>query len=153
MRAGTFPATVLKTTFTTSQKKKTPGFLVDVTVHDDEEGDFDHFGYIWISKETEKSLRMARKSMKAIGWDIDNDDLKALADLPLALKGKKCEVVIVEEVYNDQATLKIAFFNEPSKPGDPSLLDDLTKALRSVKSKKADHDEPEPGPKDDEIPF
>lgn len=92
-------------------------------------------GEIWL---TEKSMNMARKSLKAIGFDVDSRNIGEL-DLDHALlNGQKCQVDIQEEVFKNEARLKVKWINPLPKPKSQTQLDTITKALRAAKSRRPD---------------
>lgn len=100
--------------------------------------------WVYIVAGNEKNLRIARKSLKAIGFDPDKQDIGELQSNPTMLAGKECDLDIAPEEYNGNTTMKVKWINPLHKTADQKQLAALTKGLRSVKSK---NDE------DEDIPF
>ena len=81
---------------------------------------------------TEKSLGIARASLKACGFNIDTTDLSALDQFPSPIEGN--EVPIYVEDYNGKLRANVELNRKP----EPGTLADLTKSLRDVKKKTGD---------------
>lgn len=82
---------------------------------------------------SEKSLQITRKSLKAMGFDIDKRDIGELEQNHELLKGAPVRTVIEEHEYNGKVSNRIAWINAIPKPAPKNSLDALTKKLRSVK--------------------
>jgi hypothetical protein len=122
-------------------EKQTPFVLIKFNLKGTEE----HINaWIYIVAGNEKNLRIARKSLKAIGFDPDTQDIGELQTNPTLLAGKECELELAAEEYNGNTTIKVKWINPFRKPVEKQQLAALTKGLRSVKSKDAE---------DDDIPF
>ncbi len=119
-------------------EKQTPFVLIKFKLKGTEE----HINaWVYIVAGNEKNLRIARKSLKAIGFDPDTQDIGLLQSNPTLLAGKECELELAAEEYNGSTTIKVKWINTPRKPVEKSMLATLTKGLRSVKSKDVDEDE------------
>lgn len=95
-------------------------------------------GVKYLTFGTEKSVQFARKSLKAIGFDIDAKTLDDLAEKPTMLDGNECEAVVQENEYNGKITNQIAFLNAIPKPAGKAKLKDLTAKLRNTKTANAE---------------
>lgn len=130
MRPGKHVGTVIKHTYGHSAQKGTPHFHVEFQV-DSDTGSEMIAGDIWL---TDAAMGMARKSLKAMGYDPDTQDLDALVDNPALLMGHKVTLEIVEEEGRDgEWRLKVAFINAVAGPVAPDELKRLSKSLRDVK--------------------
>lgn len=87
----------------------------------------------YLGNKTPKQLEILRKSLKAIGFDIDKYPLSQLVNHPDSLDGEMCEVVVEENQYNGNTTNQIAWINKLRKAPPASTLDELTAKLRAVK--------------------
>lgn len=85
-----------------------------------------------------KSAAIARKSMKAMGFDVDNRSLDEIVANPELLKGAKVGVTVEENVYNGNVTNRIAWINSIRKPPTKDGLSKLTSALRNAKDSNAE---------------
>lgn len=90
-------------------------------------------GNIWL---TPAAMGTARKSIKAIGFEIDKKELVEMDVNQTLLAGNKCQLDIQEEVYNDELRTVVKWINPIPKPKDPAELTRLTAALRAVKKQK-----------------
>lgn len=97
---------------------------------------------VWL---TDKAMGIARKSLKAIGFDVDKQNVLALDENPTLLAGNKCELDIRPETYNGETSLKVAWINPIPEPKSQATFDKITDQLRKVK--KTDEAEKE------DIPF
>lgn len=97
--------------------------------------------WVYIVAGNNKNLRIARKSLKAIGFDPDTQDVGQLQSNPTLLAGKECELELGSEEYNGSTQIKVKWINPLRKPVEQNQLAALTKGLRSVKSKDSDDDE------------
>ena len=124
MRPGKYIATVQSHQLTNS-KAGTWGVLVNFTVDEEEIS-----GTIWL---TGKAMGIARKSLKAIGFDPDTENISILNLDHGHLTGHQCEIDVQEETYQGVERLKIAWIN----PLPRELTDDdamtLTESLRNAK--------------------
>jgi hypothetical protein len=122
--------TVIRHDFGHSQVKGTPQFAIGFNVVS-ETGAETITAYVYL---TEKAMGMARKSLKAIGFDPDNESLQTLVDNPIKLIGREASLTIAEEQRQDgEYQLKVAYIDpvaEPPKAGEIASLDG---ALRAVK--------------------
>lgn len=124
MDEGIYEAEVVETRFGVSGIKKSP--RLEVLFQIEAQGNESIWGHIYFTNKG-----MARKSIKAIGFDIDNKGLEELRDNNHLLTGQKCEVEIEDD---SQYGLKVKWINKIG--GDASLnLKELTKELRDVKKK------------------
>lgn len=80
---------------------------------------------------TEKSMGMARASLKACGFDVDTHPLSALDSSPPMLKGNK--VAIMVEEFNGKTRCSI----DLNQRADKEQCDAMTKALRAAKKSNA----------------
>jgi hypothetical protein len=94
-------------------------------------------GYLYTS---DKAIGIARKSMKAIGFDIDTRDLNELCDNPKLLDGNEAEIDVVEEEYKGKIRTKIAWINPVARKVSKEDLQRLTHALRNAKRANEDLD-------------
>lgn len=92
-------------------------------------------GWKYVNNKTEKGLTFMRKTLKAIGFDPDKNDLSYLAGNPDALNETECEAVVGENDWNGQITNRIDWLNPLRKKPDATKLSSLTNAIRSIKSK------------------
>src|SRR4051812_14698007 len=60
---------------------------------------------------SEKSLQIARKSLKAIGFDIDTRDIGELQENQTLLKGVRAILVVEEHEYKGNVANRIAWIN------------------------------------------
>ncbi len=127
---------VIKTEYGHSEQKGTPRFRVYFEVENMIDGTREAIhGDIYL---TDKAMGMARKSLKALGFDPDKQDLDALVSNPNLLTGNKATLDIQEE--HDQKgnpRLKVAFINPLPKPPEKDELKKLSQALRDVKKVEA----------------
>ena len=146
MEEGTQNAEVIETRFGVSPAKKTPR----LEVHFKLEGNEAIWGHIYFTNKP-----LARKSIKAIGFDIDNRGLDELRNDNFILTGEKCEVELEDDA---QYGMKVKWIN--ALGGDADLdLTKLTTDLRNAKKKgksgpapEAAEDASSPEPPED-IPF
>lgn len=133
MIPGKYTATVLRHDFGHSSQKGTPHFHVSFEVLS-ETGSESVAGDIWL---TEAAMGMARKSLKAMGFDPDTEDLQTLVDNPIKLIGRECSIVVVEEEGQDgEFRTKVAFINPLSEPPKAGEIAGIAKALKDVKGSK-----------------
>lgn len=67
-------------------------------------------GAIWL---TRKALNQARRSLEALGFDVDNSELQILQDQPIFLAGRRAEIVVEMETWNGQERAKVRWINRP----------------------------------------
>jgi len=132
---GIYKSVVEKHWLTTSQVGN-PGLSIKVKIDDDWDSGQTFIGTIWF---TEKSMGMARGQLRALGFDMDANELADLEDT-ISLVGVKVDVELKEEVYNGRSELRIARFGGPAPPPTKAALAAATKALRSVKKSPANSD-------------
>lgn len=103
---------------------------------------------------TPKAMGIARKSLKAIGFDPDRQTLDEFQRDQALCKGKRAEIEIEDHEYKGETTLRVKWINPLPKPVDENTLSNLTKALRAVKKKDAEEEMPTP-PEEvgEDIPF
>ena len=65
---------------------------------------------------TDKSAHITRKSLKAMGFDMDKNSTILLQEKPELLKGNKVQVVVEEHEYNGKITNRITWINAIKKP-------------------------------------
>lgn len=130
MIPGKHQAKVVTCTYGHSSQKLTPQFEV-VFLVDDATGGEQITGYIYL---TEKAMGIARKSLKAMGFNPDDQELDVLVKNPALLAGNEAQIVVVEEEGQDgEYRMKVAFINPLPGPADANELKKLSKALRDVK--------------------
>lgn len=130
MIPGKHQAKVVTCTYGHSSQKLTPQFEV-VFLVDDATGGEQITGYIYL---TEKAMGIARKSLKAMGFNPDDQELDVLVKNPALLAGNEAQIVVVEEEGQDgEYRMKVAFINPLPGPADLNELKKLSKALRDVK--------------------
>lgn len=95
---------------------------------------------------TDKSIGMARASLKACGFDPDKQDLAEIDCMPPCLQGKVVD--LIAEEWNGKLRLSINL----SQRMDKTKLSSLTQALRDVKKSKGDASPPAHR-EDGDIPF
>jgi len=82
---------------------------------------------------TPRAMGVARKSLQAMGLDIDAVGLSALDLDPKMLDGNTCEIDVEEEEYNNKLYSKVKWINAIKNKPTSKTLDALTKSLRDVK--------------------
>lgn len=85
-----------------------------------------------------KSAAIARKSLKAMGFDCDKRELDEIVKNRSLLKGAKVRAVVEEHEWNGNITNRIAWLNAIPKTPDKSGLGKLTSALRNAKNDNAE---------------
>lgn len=95
-------------------------------------------GTKYIGDKTPKSLEIMRKTLKAVGFDIDKYDIAQLVAQPESLDGEQVEVVVGENVYNGTTSNRIDWINKLRKPPAQPALSNLTAKLRAVKKEGED---------------
>lgn len=119
-------------------EKQTPFVLIKFKL----EGTEEYINaWVYIVAGNEKNLRIARKSLKAIGFDPDTQDIGELQSNQTLLAGNKCELELGSEEYNGSTSIKVKWINHFKKPVEQKQLAALTKGLRSVKSKDTEEDD------------
>ena len=88
--------------------------------------------------KSEKSAQICRKSLSAMGFSMDNQDLGDLQKNPAMLKGNVCRVVIEENEYKGNVSNRISWINAIPKPAGKSLLAQAQAKLRNVKTQNAE---------------
>lgn len=96
-------------------------------------------GTKYLGTKTPKSFGIMRKSLKAMGFDVDKLDIQELVNNEALLDGKKCEVTVEENEYNGKISNQIAWINALRQCPEANDMAELTKKLREVK--KADEEE------------
>ena len=134
MNPGTYSATVIKTRFGEASTG-TPFISVQFSVTDDTGTVEEIWGNIYLSP---KAMPMARKSLKAIGFDIDNRSLCDLEDQPEILASNECEIVVDEEEYRGVASLKVKYINRKRTKLGRETLSRYDAALRAAKHQDED---------------
>jgi hypothetical protein len=86
----------------------------------------------------EKALGMARKSLKAMNFDIDKRSLDDLCENPATCAGVKIQVTVEENEYNGAVTNRIAWINAIPKTPPKKQVSSLTDALRLAKKANAE---------------
>ena len=87
---------------------------------------------------SEKSLEITRKSLRAMGFDIDKRDIGELQENQTLLKGAAVRLVVGEHEYKGNVTNQIQWINAIQKPAPKSALSALTQKLRNVKKSNAE---------------
>lgn len=85
-----------------------------------------------------KSAAIARKSLKAMGFDCDNRSLDEIIANRKLLAGAKIRAVVEEHEWNGNITNRIAWLNAIPKPPNKEALSKLTSALRNAKNDNAE---------------
>jgi hypothetical protein len=146
MDEGIYNATVVEHRFGESPRKKTPRLEVHFQLETDE----NIWGHIYF-----KNKEMARRSIKAIGFDIDNMDLAKLKSDTRFLTGNRCELELEDRGQYGVQVKWINSIGGSSGGGGGFDLGKLTQDLRDAKkqgeSGPAPAPAPEPNPED--IPF
>ncbi len=144
MDEGIYEAEVVETRFGVSGIKKSP--RLEVLFQIEAQGNESIWGHIYFTNKG-----MARKSIKAIGFDIDNKGLEELRDNNHLLTGQKCEVEIEDD---SQYGLKVKWINPLGGGGEVDLTK-LTTDLRNAKKKGKSGPAPEPTAVEppEDIPF
>lgn len=89
---------------------------------------------------SEKSLQITRKSLKAMGFDIDSRDIGELESNHELLKGKKVRCTVDEQEYKGKVANKITWINPIPKAPEKIVLANLTMKLRQVKKENVDNE-------------
>lgn len=87
--------------------------------------------------KSEKSAQICRKSLSAMGFSMDAQDLGELQKNPALLKGNACRVVIEEAEWKGNVSNRISWINAIPKPAGKSLLAQAQAKLRNVKNDNA----------------
>ena len=86
---------------------------------------------------TDKAAQITRKSLKAMGFDMDKNSTILLQEKPELLKGNKVRVVVEEHEYNGKITNRITWINAIKKPAPKASIANLDARLRNVKNVNA----------------
>jgi len=157
MIPGVYDAEVLGHWLTTSQAGNA-GLSVKVLVADKFGATEEMVGTIWL---TAKSMRMARTQLKALGFDVDTQEIVTLNENPeegMSLVGHKCQVTLKEDDYRNRIEIRIAFFGGGAKPPTAEQLAAAQRGLRAAKGKakaapEVNTDAINPATKGEDIPF
>ena len=84
---------------------------------------------------SEKAMRMARKSLKAIGFDPDSLTTSELQNSPELLRGHECEIVVDVDDYRGDGSLCVKYINAKREPVTGDAMKPIDAALRAVASK------------------
>ena len=84
---------------------------------------------------TEKSMELARKSLKSIGFDPDAHALDEFQRDPKLCVGNKAEIVIEDHEYNGKTSLRVKWINALPKPVEKNILAGITRSLRLAKKR------------------
>jgi hypothetical protein len=87
---------------------------------------------------SEKSLQITRKTLRAMGFDMDKRDLGELNKNGKLLAGAKVRAVVEENEFNGKITNRISWINAIPKPPSQDALKDLQAKLRNVKNDNAE---------------
>lgn len=108
---------------------------------------------------TEKAIRIARKSLKALGFNPDTQKIADLDENQTLLRGNRCEIEIVEEEYPEgsgEVSIKVkwinAIRNKKEEEEEGNRIDNLLRDAGSDKS-KAKARSASPPVNDDADPF
>lgn len=96
-------------------------------------------GHVWL---TEKSMGIARKSLKAMGFDIDTFDLSHLQENHTLLAGNKCKIDI--QLDDQGKELRVKWINPLGDTPSKQVFDNLTQQLRTVKKANGPDGKPKP---------
>jgi hypothetical protein len=88
--------------------------------------------------KSEKSAQICRKSLSAMGFSMDTQDLGELQKNPAMLKGNACRVVVEENDYKGNVTNRISWINAIPKAAGKSLLEKAQAKLRNVKTQNTE---------------
>lgn len=86
---------------------------------------------------SEKSLQITRKTLRAMGFDMDKRSLDEL-QTPALLKGASVRAVVEENEYNGKITNRISWINAIPKPPSKDAIKDLQLKLRNAKNDNAE---------------
>ena len=130
MEEGTFKAKVVQHYLSSSAQKGTPCVIVTFEL----DGDEHIAASIWL---TDAAMGMARKNLKAIGFDVDKLNVSELGKNPVLLAGNEAELVIGVDDYAakyDRGAYKVKYINALGAKPKQMDLDRITKALRAAKN-------------------
>lgn len=88
--------------------------------------------------KSEKSAQICRKSLSAMGFNMDQRELDEFLGNPALLKGNLCRVVVEENDYKGNITNRISWINAIPKAASKGLLAQAQAKLRNVKNVNAD---------------
>lgn len=92
-------------------------------------------GWKFVNNKTDKGLQHMRKTLKAVGFDCDKNDLASLMQNPEALYEAECEAVVGENNYKGVISNRIDWLNPLKRKPSADALAKLTQAVREVKGK------------------
>ena len=136
LKPGLFRAKVIRTDFIRSPRQGTPGIQVKFLIEYPEDPNRmpdNTTGTIWL---TDRASGVARKSLEAMGFDVDKDNFALLKANPEMLSGKECQVEIAEKEFRDNITLEVAWINPLPNSGGPDEDERITKMLRAAKHRE-----------------
>jgi hypothetical protein len=87
--------------------------------------------------KSEKSAQVCRKSLSAMGFSMDTQDLGELQKNPALLKGNSCRAVVEENEYKGNISNRISWINAIPKAASEDALARATAKLRNVKTDNA----------------
>lgn len=145
MQEGTFRGKVVQHYLSSSATKGTPCVIVTFEVDGNETID----AQIWL---TDAAMGMARKSLKACGFDVDKLSVSELDSNPTLLVGHEAEIVVAIDDYAakyDRVAFKVKYINPIGAKPKQTDLDRITKALRAAK--KSEDESPSEDPAEEDM--
>ncbi len=117
LKAGKHRARVIEHCLFESEQKRTPGvrILFELAPYAGDGGDYVPVQTeIWL---TPGAAKIARKSLRVLGFDLDSGHVKDLHERPTLLAGRECELEIGEEEYEGKKRLRVQWINDLKDPG------------------------------------
>lgn len=135
--------------------QRTGNRYVSITFQDPDSGQTID-GAIWLTK---RAVSQSRKSLEALGFDVDQCELQVLDDQPEFLKGARAEIIVHEEEWQGQKRAKVRWINRPPPNAEKQKaeLAIYNQQLREAKSPAPEQDHPEeptePEQQEGDVPF
>lgn len=82
---------------------------------------------------SEKSNEITRKAIRAMGFDIDRQDIEDLQNNQVLLAGVKVRATVEEQEYKGQVNNRITWINPIKVPPSKEVMKALTLRLRAAK--------------------
>jgi hypothetical protein len=106
---------------------------VRVKFEDGETGNKDLY-----ATKSPKSAAITRKSLKAMGFDVDTRSLDEIVANRTLLSGVRIRATVEENEYNGKITHRISWLNAIPKPPAKGALAKLSSALKNAKDSNAE---------------